>query len=127
MLEIFIVLKMHDIPYVFRQCGADGSHSASAESTHPCRHSASSNLGVHYYIRQMLLKVDAVARHAGRIEPVAFWLGENCLDVLEIVDRWPATDYTYFKVAASDQAIYILRHDAASDTWELTLCKSPDF
>jgi hypothetical protein len=73
----------------------------------------------------VLLKVDTVSGHAGMTEPVAFWLGENRVDVLEIVDRWPAKDYTYFKVAASDQASYILRHDAAPDTWELTLYKSP--
>ena len=73
----------------------------------------------------MLLKVETVAGHAGTAEPAAFWLGANRVDVLEIVDRWPAMEYTYFKVAASDQASYILRHDADPDTWELTLYKSP--
>lgn len=73
----------------------------------------------------MLLNVETVAGHAGMTEPVAFWLGENRLAVLEIVDRWPSMDYTYFKVAASDQATYILRHDAGPDTWELTLYNSP--
>ena len=73
----------------------------------------------------MLLKVETVAGHGGSAEPAAFWLGENRLGVREIVDRWPAMDYTYFKVAASDQASYILRHDAEPDTWELTLYKSP--
>lgn len=73
----------------------------------------------------MLLKVETVAGHAGTAEPAAFWLGTNRIDVLEIVDRWPAMEYTYFKVAASDQASYILRHDADPDTWELTLYKSP--
>lgn len=58
-------------------------------------------------------------------EPIAFWLGGNRLLVLEIVDRWPAQDCSYFKVTASDQASYILRHDAAPGTWELTLYKSP--
>ena len=73
----------------------------------------------------MLLKVETVAGHGGSAEPAAFWLGENRLEVREIVDRWPAMDYTYFKVAARDQASYILRHDAEPDTWELTLYKSP--
>lgn len=73
----------------------------------------------------MLLRVETVAGHAGMTEPVAFWLGENRLEVLAIVDRWPAMDYTYFKVTASDQASYILRHDAEPLTWELTLYKSP--
>ena len=73
----------------------------------------------------MLLNVETVAGHAGMTEPVAFWLGKIALAVLEIVDRWPAMDYTYFKVTASDQASYILRHDAEPGTWELTLYKSP--
>jgi hypothetical protein len=73
----------------------------------------------------MLLNVETVAGHAGMSEPVAFWLGENRIEVLEIVDRWPAMDYAYFKVATSDRASYILRHDADTDTWELTLYKSP--
>ena len=73
----------------------------------------------------MLLNVETAAGHAGMSEPVAFWLGENRLLVLEIVDRWPALDYSYFKVTASDQASYILRHDAAPGTWELTLYQSP--
>jgi hypothetical protein len=58
-------------------------------------------------------------------EPAAFWLGNERLAVLEIVDRWPAMDYTYFKITASDQARYILRHDTNADAWELTLYKSP--
>jgi hypothetical protein len=62
----------------------------------------------------MLLNVETVAGHAGMTEPV-----------LEIIDRWPSMDYTYFKVAASDQATYILRHDAGLDIWELTLYNSP--
>ena len=73
----------------------------------------------------MLLKVDTVTGHAGMNEPAAFWLGETRVEVLDIVDRWPAADYTYFKVSASDRASYILRHNAEPDTWELTLYKSP--
>ena len=73
----------------------------------------------------MLLNVETAFGQAGMSEPVAFWLGENRLLVLEIVDRWPALDCSYFKVTASDQASYILRQDAAPGTWELTLYKSP--
>ena len=73
----------------------------------------------------MLLNVETTAGPTGLTEPVAIWLGERRIEVLEIVDRWPAMDYSYFKVTASDQASYILRHDAAPGTWELTLSKSP--
>jgi hypothetical protein len=73
----------------------------------------------------MLLNVETIPGHAGMMEPAAFWLGSDRLAVLEIVDRWPAVDYTYFKITASDQASYILRHDTHVDAWELTLYKSP--
>jgi hypothetical protein len=73
----------------------------------------------------MLLKVESVAGPVGMMDPVAFWLGADRIAVVEIIDRWPAADYTYVKVTASDQASYILRHDNRNDTWELTLYKSP--
>ena len=75
----------------------------------------------------MLLRVETLAGHAGMMEPAAFWLGETRHAVLEIIDRWPAMDRTYFKVTASDQASYILRHDAATNTWELTLYNARGF
>lgn len=73
----------------------------------------------------MLLRVDTVTGPLGLLEPAAFWLGADRIDVLEVVDRWPSADYTYFKVSASDLASYILRHDSSLDRWELTLYKSP--
>lgn len=73
----------------------------------------------------MLLRVDTVTGPVGLLEPAAFWLGANRVMVLEIIDRWPAADYTYFKVTSSDRASYILRHDTGMDCWELTLYKSP--
>jgi hypothetical protein len=73
----------------------------------------------------MLLRVDTVTGPLGLLEPAAFWLGADRIAVLDIVDRWPAADYIYFKVSTSDQASYILRHDSRQDCWELTLYKSP--
>ncbi|MGZ5094812.1 MAG: hypothetical protein ACXWHZ_16550 [Usitatibacter sp.] len=32
---------------------------------------------------------------------------------------WLAPDHRYFKVSADDGRIYVLRHDARSDEWEL--------
>lgn len=54
-------------------------------------------------------------------EPRAFFLGQRRLQVVEILDRWLAPDYGYFKVTADDGANYILRHDLPTGTWELTL------
>ena len=106
---------------------ADACNAASAESMPDAKRRASCKLRSTTAKGNVLLKVDTVSGHAGMAEPVAFWLGEKRIEVLEIVDRWPAKDYTYFKVATSDLASYILRHDAEPDTWELTLYKSPGY
>jgi hypothetical protein len=43
------------------------------------------------------------------------------MEVADVLDRWLAPDHRYFKVRGTDGAIYILRHDANSGDWELTL------
>jgi phage FluMu gp28-like protein len=53
-------------------------------------------------------------------EPALFSLGSREIAVIEIVDRWPGNDYTYFKVLADDGNTYILRHDDKVDQWEMT-------
>lgn len=73
----------------------------------------------------MLLHVETHPGHAGTAEPEAFWLGNRRVPVRQIIDRWPATDYIYFKVLAEDDATYILRHDDNDGTWELTMFHAP--
>ncbi|MDQ9170349.1 hypothetical protein Q8A64_07975 [Oxalobacteraceae bacterium R-40] len=68
----------------------------------------------------MILDVTTVHENGGEIVPTAFKLGATCLVISEIMDRWPAKDYSYFKVRANDEALYILRHDKFSGQWELT-------
>jgi hypothetical protein len=75
-------------------------------------------------IRRMLLNVETLVGHAGAQEPEAFWLGATRIPVQEIIDRWPSTEYIYFKLLAGD-ATYILRHDYANDSWELTMYHAP--
>jgi hypothetical protein len=69
----------------------------------------------------MNLQVESSVNQQGDVEPRAFLLGTQRLEVLQIIDRWLAIDYGYFKIEASDGSIYILRHDDLSDLWELTL------
>lgn len=73
----------------------------------------------------MLLAVDTHPGPHGDLEPQAFMLGPAHLAVLDIIDRWMGQDHHYFKLRASDQALYILRHNLVPDTWELTLFQSP--
>ena len=42
----------------------------------------------------------------------------------EVIDRWLAPDHRYFKVKASDGAIYLVRHDVGSGDWQLVLYDS---
>lgn len=67
----------------------------------------------------MPIRVACDAGDLGEQEPVAFWLGERRLAVREIVDRWFAPHGRWFKVAADDGDLYILRHDETSGDWEL--------
>ena len=71
----------------------------------------------------MLIHVESEPGPAGVREPHSFMLGARCIAVREILDRWFAATHTYFKVSTND-GIYILRHDAASREWELTLYRA---
>lgn len=73
----------------------------------------------------MLLHVESRPGPYGDMEPVAFLLGNQRIEVLQIVDRWIARDHSYFKVHASDRGLYILRFTPSERQWELTLFQSP--
>jgi hypothetical protein len=67
------------------------------------------------------LRVVCYAGYRGEETPQRFVLGERAIDVLEVLDRWLAPGHRYFKCRGSDGDIYILRHDAGEDRWELTM------
>ncbi len=56
--------------------------------------------------------------------PLSFNLGKNKLKVNKIIDRWRDPDCDYFKLKASDNATYILKHDFSTDAWEVVFYKS---
>jgi hypothetical protein len=67
----------------------------------------------------MKLKVECYAGYRGEEEPLAFTLGATRFAVIEILDRWLAPGYRYFKVEADDGRTLLLRHDTASGDWQL--------
>ena len=67
------------------------------------------------------IRVECYAGHRGEETPHRFFLGERGVNVIEVLDRWLAPDHRYFKVRGDDGSVYILRHDVASERWELTL------
>jgi len=74
----------------------------------------------------MKIRVECYAGYRGEEEPRAFTLGERRMEVRAILDRWLAPDHRYFKVAASDDDIYVLRHDEASGDWTLGAFRRAD-
>ncbi len=67
------------------------------------------------------VRVECYAGHRGEQEPRRFFLDDRAIEVAEIVDRWLAPDRRYFKVTDAAGRIWILRHDTASATWDLTM------
>ena len=73
----------------------------------------------------MLVRVECYAGHRGEETPRRVWLDGRAVVLVEVLDCWLAPDHRYFKMRAEDGATYILRHDAASGRWELTLYQAP--
>ncbi|MBI3049275.1 MAG: hypothetical protein HYY76_13305 [Acidobacteria bacterium] len=65
--------------------------------------------------------VECYAGHRGEQAPRAFTLGEQRIEVAELLDAWLAPDHRYFKVKGADGHTYVLRHDVPGDRWELTM------
>lgn len=67
------------------------------------------------------VNVICYAGHRADVSPRRFFLGERCVEVVEILDQWIGSDHRYFKVRGDDGSFYILRQDTITDTWELTM------
>jgi hypothetical protein len=72
----------------------------------------------------MILHVESEAGPHGEREPRSFLIGATRIAITRIIDRWFASDRTWYKVAADDGATYILRYDGLLREWELTLFRS---
>jgi len=74
----------------------------------------------------MRIRVECYAGYRGEETPRRFQLGTGSAEVVEvkdILDRWLAPGHRYFKVLGNDGAVYILRHDTVSWSWDLTYYK----
>lgn len=70
------------------------------------------------------VRVVCYAGYRGEETPMRFYLGERAIVVEEVLDRWLDPTHRYFKLRGDDGGIYILRHDALPDAWDLTLFDS---
>ena len=73
---------------------------------------------------QRSIRVECDAGHGADAAPQRFFIAQRAIVVREIVDRWLEPAHSYFKLRGDDSGIYILRHDEASDVWELILFDS---
>ena len=74
---------------------------------------------------RVTVRVECSAGHGGEDAPRAFFVGDRRVEVVELLDCWPGRDHRYFKVRGNDGGLYILRHDAPSGEWEITLFERP--
>ena len=65
------------------------------------------------------ITVQCYAGYRGEETPRAIWLASRKIEVTQILDRWLAPDHRYFKCLGDDGAVYIIRHDQNTWTWEL--------
>jgi hypothetical protein len=71
------------------------------------------------------LVVECYSGYAADERPQAIQLGARRIPVQSVIDRWYGEDHAYFKFAGEDGAVYLIRQDRTSDTWELILMESP--
>lgn len=67
-----------------------------------------------------MIKVKCYSGYKADERPLSFTINERVFFVEEIIDQWHGEDYTYFKLRATDECIYVLRHDERKDLWEIT-------
>ena len=74
------------------------------------------------------VQVECYSGYKADETPTRFLAGDTWIEVNEVLDRWyqveslpewPRTEY--FKVRASNQGEYLLKHDLESDHWYLGL------
>jgi hypothetical protein len=65
------------------------------------------------------LRVECYAGYKADQRPLRFFAGDQCYEVVEILDQWYGPEDTYFRVRAHDGHIYVLRHSLDPDAWTI--------
>jgi hypothetical protein len=73
----------------------------------------------------MDVQVECVPGPGGESEPRRLRLGESSVEVLEVLDRWPAIGHRHFKLRAADGGIYIVRQDTTTGAWQVIFYRGP--
>jgi hypothetical protein len=67
------------------------------------------------------IRVECYAGYKGEQTPRTLVLGEQRIDVVDVLDQWLAPDHRYFKVRGGDGDTYIVRQDNQSGDWTLSV------
>jgi len=67
----------------------------------------------------MRIQVECRAERASE-GPRRFVLGEETIEVDDLLDRWYGSDADYFRVRGGDGHLYVLKYLRAPDCWELS-------
>jgi hypothetical protein len=70
-------------------------------------------------LRGLVIRVECYAGHKANERPTTFWIDDEKRVVENIIDRWAGEDHDYFKLAADDHRVYIIRYDRRADFWTL--------
>jgi len=74
----------------------------------------------------MQIQVECYAGYRGEETPRRIRVGDSRMEIVEIIDRWLAPAYRYFKFRTADGARWIIRHDNQTGQWELTFFRNAD-
>ena len=66
------------------------------------------------------LRVVCYAGYRAEETPRRFYLGDQCITVRVVVNRWLEPDYRYFKVTGDDDRQYLLRYATTTRQWEIS-------
>lgn len=69
----------------------------------------------------LAVAVECHAGYRGEETPRALVLGEQRIEVADVLDQWLAPTYRYFKLLGKDGHTYLVRHDVVTGAWELTM------
>ena len=67
----------------------------------------------------MRIQVECGAERASH-GPLRFVLGEQTIEVDDLLDRWYGDDADYFRVRGGDGHLYVLKYLREDDRWELS-------
>jgi hypothetical protein len=69
--------------------------------------------------RLKTIQVSCYSGYKANERPMQFTFRGRKLTVLELLDRWYGPDYSYFKIIANDNKIYLMRYDHDDDLWTM--------